>query len=113
MIHHSWSPSTDVGGAKEVDVQVVDFAIGLGVVAVAGTIGDVVERGGGCVGKLKDGAEVVIDVRALKLGGLERDLVRGWRQLLGIRPESIAREVTDEGLEKEVVKASPPRRGGP
>ena len=63
------------------------------------------------VGTLKDGAEVVIDVRVLKLGGLERDLVRGWRQLLGSRPESRAREVTDEGL--EVVKASPPRRGGP
>ena len=113
MIHHSWSPSTDAGGANEVDVQVVDVAIGLGVVTLAGNVGDAVARGGGGVGKLKDGAEVVIDARALKTGGLERDRVRGWRQLLGMRPESTVREVTDEDLENEEATASSPRRGGP
>ena len=113
VIHHSWSPSTDVGGVNEDDVHVVDDAIGLGVVALAGNIGEVDDLGGGGVGTWKDGAEVVIGVRVLRVGGLERERVRVWRQLFGMRPVSTAREVTDEDLENEEVDPAPPRRGGP
>ena len=77
VIHHSWSPSTDSGGVNEVDVEARDVAIGVGVVALVGSVGDAIGRVGGGAGTMKDGADVVIGVRDLRLGGLERERVRG------------------------------------
>ena len=60
------------------------------------------------MGELNDDAEVVIDARALTVGGLDLERVRGIRQLFGINPEPSVREVADGDFVKEAVGASQP-----